>query len=117
MDNRQDLDVEDEEAQQETAGDVEASDEMEEPSISGRGCLGVIAAGIVVSVLLYVFVMSRNPDTRGPAYVAASGLFGFFVVGIVWGVWQQQRESDAARDAEIATDSGSASHTDEDTAS
>lgn len=75
-------------------------DEEEEPSISGKGCLGVIAASLVMSALLYIFVMSRNPDTRGPAYVAVSGLFGFFVVGIIWGVWQQQRESDAARDAE-----------------
>jgi hypothetical protein len=33
--------------------------------------------------------------------MAVSLLFGFFVVGIVWGVIQQQRESDAARDAEI----------------
>lgn len=74
----------------------------EEPSISGRGCLAVIAASIVVSILLYVFVMNRNPDTRGPAYMAASALFGFFVVGIIWGVIQQQRESDRARDAEEA---------------
>ena len=72
----------------------------EEPSISGQGCLGVIVGGVVVSVLLYVFVMSRNAETRGPAYMAASALFGFFVVGIIWGVIQQQRESDRARDAE-----------------
>jgi hypothetical protein len=79
------------------------ANEEEEPSISGTGCLLVIAASIIVSALLYVFVMSRNPDTRGPAYIAASGLFGFFVVGIIWGVIQQQRESDRARDAEEST--------------
>lgn len=103
MENRNEPVSDDDVMVQETAADAETSDDMEEPSISGRGCLGVIVAGIVVSVLLYVFVMSRNPDTQGPAYIAASGLFGFFVVGIVWGVWQQQRESDAARDAEAAT--------------
>ncbi len=81
----------------------DSSNEMEEePSISGVGCLTVIAASIVVSVLLYIFVMKRNPDTQGPAYMAASALFGFFVVGIIWGVIQQQRESDRARDAEEA---------------
>lgn len=79
----------------------EPTPEMEEaPSISGVGCLGVIGASIVVSVLLYVFVMSRNNDTQGLAYMAVSALFGFFVVGMVWGVIQQQRESDRARDAE-----------------
>lgn len=82
--------------------DIAPNEMEEEPSISGKGCLAVIGAGIVVSVLLYVFVMDRNPGTRGPAYMAASALFGFFVVGIVWGVIQQQRESDRARDAEEA---------------
>ena len=81
---------------------IEAED-ADEASISGKGCLGVIAASLVASVLLYVFVMSRNPGTRGPAYMAASVLFGFFVVGIIWGVAQQQRESDASRDAEFAS--------------
>jgi len=83
-----------------TPEDVPDTEEDEQPSISGTGCLIVIAASIVVSALLYIFVMSRNPDTRGPAYIAASGLFGFFVVGIIWGVIQQQRESDRAREAE-----------------
>ncbi|HYJ13387.1 MAG TPA: hypothetical protein VEW66_07340 [Thermomicrobiales bacterium] len=77
-------------------------DDEEQPSISGTGCLIVIAASIIVSALLYIFVISRNPDTRGPAYIAASSLFGFFIVGITWGVIQQQRESDRARDAEEA---------------
>jgi hypothetical protein len=81
----------------------EAAEEEEQPSISGTGCLIVIAASILVSALLYIFVMSRNPSTSGPAYIAASGLFGFFVVGIIWGVIQQQRESDRARDAEEET--------------
>ena len=80
--------------------DEHDTDMEEEPSISGKGCLAVIGASIVVSVLLYVFVMDRNPGTRGPAYMAASVLFGFFVVGIIWGVIQQQRESDRARDLE-----------------
>jgi hypothetical protein len=79
------------------------ADDDDQPSISGTGCLIVIAASILVSALLYIFVMSRNPDTRGPAYIAASGLFGFFVVGIIWGVIQQQRESDRARDTEEAS--------------
>lgn len=79
---------------------VEGDEEEQESSISGLGCLGVIVSSIVFSVVLYVFVMSRNEDTRGPAYMAASTLFGFFVVGIIWGVIQQQRESDAERAAE-----------------
>src|SRR5690606_13122937 len=78
-----------------------AGEEEIEPSISGTGCLGVIVSSLVVSALLYYFALSRNPETSGPAYMAVSLLFGFFVVGIVWGVIQQQRESDAARDAEI----------------
>ncbi len=80
---------------------AEAGEEDIEPSISGTGCLGVIVSSIVVSVLLYYFALRPNEETSGPAYMAVSALFGFFVVGIVWGVIQQQRESDAARDAEI----------------
>jgi hypothetical protein len=79
----------------------EGAEEEIEPSISGAGCLGVIVSSIVVSALLYVFALSRNEETSGPAYMAVSLLFGFFVVGIIWGVIQQQRESDAARDAEM----------------
>lgn len=79
----------------------DSGEEEIEPSISGTGCLGVIVASLVVSALLYYLALSRNPETSGPAYMAVSLLFGFFVVGIVWGVIQQQRESDAARDAEI----------------
>jgi hypothetical protein len=75
-------------------------EDEEQPSISGRGCLLVIIASVVVSILIYQFGLSSNPDTRGPAYMAASALFGFFMVGIIWGVAQQQRESDRARDAE-----------------
>jgi hypothetical protein len=82
------------------ASSVTDEDEVE-PSISGAGCLGVIVSSIVVSALLYIFALSRNEETTGPAYMAVSLLFGFFVVGIIWGVIQQQRESDAARDAEI----------------
>jgi hypothetical protein len=82
------------------ASPVADEDEVE-PSISGTGCLGVIVSSLVVSALLYIFALSRNEETRGPAYMAVSLLFGFFVVGIIWGVIQQQRESDAARDAEI----------------
>jgi glycerol uptake facilitator-like aquaporin len=77
-------------------------EEEVEPSISGTGCIGVIVSSLVASALLYFLVLSRNPETRGPAYMAVSLLFGFFVVGIIWGVIQQQRESDTARDAEIA---------------
>jgi glycerol uptake facilitator-like aquaporin len=88
------------EIDQETPEPVGEEEEVE-PSISGTGCIGVIVSSLVASALLYFLVLSRNPETRGPAYMAVSLLFGFFVVGIIWGVIQQQRESDAARDAEI----------------